>query len=320
MTMMRITVLLAFLLASAIAHAQSYPARTVRIVVPSIPGGGLDLTARNVAPKLSEIWGQPVVIENRGGANFIVGTDAVAKAAPDGHTLLVVSSSALSINPVAFPNLPYDPRDLAPITLLGSGTFVLLVGSQVPANNLQELVALLRANPGKFNHASNSASTMLASELLKAMTKAEYQDINYKGSVAAVNATAAGETQLCFVDIATAGAAVRAGRVRILGVTSPTRKKLQPELPTLAESGVPGYSVVSWTILIAPSKTPPAVLSRISADTLRALAAPEVVQRFESQGNEVLAATMEETQRTLREDAEKWARLVKERRIKLEGV
>ena len=303
---------------SQAASSQAYPSRTVRIIVPAAPGGGLDLAARILAARLPDFMGQTAVVENRPGANMIVGTDLVAKSTPDGHTLLVVASPALTINPVVLPDLPYSPaRDFAPVSLLTSNPFALLVNNNVPANNVQELVAHLRANPGKLNHASNSASTMLISELFKALAKVEYSDINYKGGVLAAAATAAGETQFCFVDLGSATAPVRAGRVRAFAVTSAQRYKLRPEFPTLAESGVPG-SAIAWVVLLAPAKTPPEIIARLNADTLKAMALPDTVSRIEAIGSEVVASSSADAVQALRADAEQWAKLVSERNIKFQ--
>jgi tripartite-type tricarboxylate transporter receptor subunit TctC len=301
------------------AYAQSYPTRPVRLVVPAAPGGGLDLAARTVSVKLSEMWGQQVLVENRPGANFIVGTESVAKSAPDGYTLLLVSSGALTVNPVAYPSLPYNPqRDLAPIILLSSNPFALLVNNAVPASTMPEMLAYMRANPGKLNHASNSATTILSSELLKSLAKVDYADINYKGGVLAAAATAAGEVHFCIVDLGSATAPVKSGRARALAVTSAKRYKLQPEIPTMAESGVPGYASAAWVVVLAPAKTPPEIIAKVNADLQRVVALPDVTARLESFGSEVVGGTPEEAVRLLRADEEQWTKLVKERNIKFQ--
>ncbi|MSQ70570.1 MAG: tripartite tricarboxylate transporter substrate binding protein [Betaproteobacteria bacterium] len=301
------------------ALAQAYPTRPVRLVVPAAPGGGLDLAARTVSSKLAEIWGQQVIVENRPGANFIVGTESVTKATPDGYTLLLVSSGALTINPVAYPNLPYSPqRDLAPIILLSSNPFALLVNNAVPAQTLPEFISLLRANPGKLNHASNSATTILASELFKSLAKVDYADINYKGGVLAAAATAAGETHFCLVDMGSATAPLKGGRARALAVTTPKRYKLQPDLPTMAEAGVPGYASSAWVVILAPGKTPPEIIAKANADLQRIIAMPDIIARLEGFGSEVVGGTPEEASRLLRADEEQWARLVKERNIRFQ--
>jgi tripartite-type tricarboxylate transporter receptor subunit TctC len=302
-----------------VALGQAYPERPVRMIVPAAPGGGLDLIARVISGKLTELWSRQVVVENRPGANFIVGTDAAAKSAPDGYTLLLVSSGALTVNPVVYSNLPYNPeRDLTPVMIATSNPFVLLVNNNVQAKNLPEFLSLLRANPGKLNHASNSATTILSSELLKALAKVEYADINYKGGVLAAAATASGETEFCIVDMGSATAPMKGGRVRALAVTTAQRYKLQPEVPTIAESGVPGYASAAWVVILAPAKTPSDIVAKVNADLKQVLHTSEVTARAEGLGSEVLATTPEEASRMLRGDLDQWARLTRERNIKLQ--
>lgn len=299
------------------AQADTFPSRPVRIIVPAAPGGGIDLVARSFSAKLSEVWGQSVFIENKPGANAIVGADAVAKATPDGYTFMLSSAGAVTINPLAYRNLPYNPeRDLLPVMLVSSSPSVLLVNSNVPAKTVQELVAHLKANPGKLNHASNTTSTMLASEMFKALAKVDYVDINYKGGALAVASTAAGETQFCIVDMGSASPYMQSARgVRALAVTTPERFKLLPNMPTMAESGVPGYSYTANIVLFAPSKVPADIVAKFNTDLKRVLAMPDVVTRIESIGNEVVGSSVEETGRAMRADAEQWAKLVKERKI-----
>ena len=296
-----------------------YPDKAVRLVVPAAPGGGLDLIARVLAGKMSEIWSRQMVVENRPGANFIVGTDAVAKSAPDGYTLLLVSSGALTVNPVLYPNLPYNPeRDLTPITLATSNPFALLVNARIPAATLPEFIAYLRANPGKLNHASNSATTILSSELFKQFAKVEYADINYKGGVLAAAATANGKTDFCFVDMGSATAHIKDGsRTRFLAVTTPKRYKLQPQVPTIAES-LSGYSSNAWVVILAPARTPSDIVHKLNADFKRVLADPAVAARAEQIGSEVQASSPEEAVRLLSEDLAQWTKLTRERSIKLQ--
>ncbi len=312
-----LTAILGILLPLA-ALAQSYPLKTVRVIVPAAPGGGLDLIARNFTQKLPQFWGQQAVVENRAGANFIVGTDAVAKSPPDGYTLLLVSSSALTINPLAYANLPYQASDLAPITPVTSGVFVMISNMGIPAANVPEFLAHLRAHPGKLNHASNSASTLLASEMFKWMAKVDYADINYKGGALAAASTAAGETQFAIVDMGSATTYLKSSRVRALAVTSGQRRKLQPDIPTLAESGLSGFNVTALTLVMAPAKTPADLIARINGDLLRILAMPDVIARIEANGSEVAASSPEDASRMLRMETEQWARLVRERNIKLQ--
>lgn len=301
------------------AQSQTYPARTVKIIVPATAGGGLDVMAHILAPKLSESWGQPVLIENRPGANFTLGTDLVAKSAPDGYTLLFVSTGALTVAPAVYPNLAYNTlRDLIPVTLTSSNPFMLLVANSVPANSVQELLAHLRANPGKLNHAANnSASLILASEMLKSLARVDYVDINYKGAIQAVTSLVSGESYLCIIDPVTAIGILRGGRVRALAVTSPQRFRLQPDLPTMNEAGVPGYAASAWGVLLTPAKTPADIVAKLNTTAVRAMTTPEVTARFEAVGAEVIGSSTEEAYRVLRADTERWMTLVKERNIRI---
>lgn len=316
--MRKIILFLLVTLFGSSAFAQ-YPEKPVRLVVPAAPGGGLDLIARVLAAKVTEIWGRQLIVENRPGANFIVGSDAVAKSTPDGYTLLLVSSGALTVNPVLYPNLPYNPeRDLAPIMLATSNPFALLVNAKVPATNVTEFVAHLRANPGKLNHASNSATTILSSELFKKLANVEYLDINYKGGVLAAAATANGETDFCFVDMGSATTHIKEGvRTRVLAVTTPGRYKLQPQIPALSES-LPGYSSTAWVVILAPAKTPADIVAKVNADLKRAFADPSIIARAEQIGSEVVASSPAEAVRALSEDLAQWSRLTRERNIKLQ--
>ena len=209
-------------------------------------------------------------------------------------------------------------QDLAPITIVYVTPSALLVNAALPIKSVQDLIAQLRANPGRFNHGSNSASTILASELLKSIAKVEFQDINYKGGVLAAAATAAGEIQFCIVDMGSATAPVKAGRVRLLAVTTPQRSKLSPDVPTVAEQGVPGYAYTGMTAMLAPARTPPEIIARANAAMKRVLSEPETSAKIESVGGEVLASSPEETGRILREELERWEKLVKERGLKFQ--
>jgi tripartite-type tricarboxylate transporter receptor subunit TctC len=301
------------------ASAQAYPARQVRIIVPAAPGGGLDSTARILATYLSETWNQKVLIDNRPGANSVVGAEMVAKAPPDGYTLLIAPSGALTINPLVYPNLPYNPqRDLIPISLVTTTSFMLLVNNEVPAATVPELLAHLRANPGKLNHASNSASTIISSELLKSLAKVDFVDVNYKGGGPATASTMAGETQFCLVDTGSAAGAMKSGRVRALALTAPQRSRLYPDIPTLAEAGVPGYERSSWMVVLAPQGTPPEIVGRVNAALKQVLSQPRTVVNLENLGLDVVASSPDEAARILRNDAEQVARVVKERKIRFQ--
>ena len=298
--------------------AQSYPAKPVRLIVPAAPGGGVDFSARNFAPELSKLWGQQVIIENRAGANFVVGTEAASRAAPDGYTMMIVSTGAITMNPLVYPNLPYNAQELAPVMLISAGTFVLMVTSTLPVNNFQEFLAYLRSSPGKAFHASNSPSTILLSELFKSIAKVDYADINYKGGVLAAAATGTGETQFAIVDIGSATVTMRSGRAKVLAVTTPYRSKSLPDVPTFAEAGVPGYASSNWIALFAPAKTPPEIIAKINLDLQKVLADSQVAAKFANRGSDVIASTVDDAVKSLRADSEKWARLVRERKIKFQ--
>lgn len=301
---------------SGLAQAETYPTRPVKIVVPAAAGGALDVISRLMAQKASEILKQQVYIENKPGANWIIGMDAVAKSAPDGYTLLFVASSGLTINPYVFAKMPLDPlRDLTPVTISTNTPFVLLVNPSVPAKTLAEFIAYLRANPGKLNHASNSSTTMLVSELLKAQAHVDYVDVNYRGASKAMVATMAGTTQFCFVDLGSGSSAIEGKTLRPLGLTSLTRYKLKPELPTMAEQGLPGYSATASTVLLAPAKTPHEIVQKLSAVFQQALASPEVTAKLTSMGQVVAGTSPEQAAQALVPEAEQWKKLIKERHI-----
>ncbi len=301
---------------SGTARADNFPSRSIRLIVPAAAGGGLDSLARIMAQRASEILGQTIVIENKPGANFIIGMDMVAKAKPDGYTLLFVSSAGLTINPILFPNMPLDPmKDLMPVTITTSNPFVLLVNKSVPATTVSEFVAYLKKNPGKLNHASNSASTQLVSELFKMLAGVDYVNVSFRGGGPAALATEAGDTQLTFVDLASATNALTSERVRVMAITTPKRYPLQPSIPTLAETGVPGYSAEAWGVLMAPVGTPDNVVKILNQAFKKALEHPEVVKRVNAVGNRIVGSGPDEAKATLAAEAEQWQRVVKERNV-----
>jgi tripartite-type tricarboxylate transporter receptor subunit TctC len=229
------------------AAAQNYPDRAVRIIVPTAAGGSIDTTARVVAGKLAEFWGKPVVIENRPGAAMIIGAEAAAKSAPDGYTLLVAHDGTMAMNPVVYPNLAYhSQRDFEPVALLTAIPEVVLVHEGVPVKTVGELIAHAKANPGKLNHASGGTATLLALELFKAMAGVDIASIPFRGAAPAITGTMAGETQVIFADLASANAGMQSGKLRTLAVTTLTRVSRLPQVPTIDESGVPGYDVATW--------------------------------------------------------------------------
>ena len=314
--MKRLPLLLAAMLAAGAVLAQGYPARPVRIIVPTAAGGGIDASARIVAPKLAELWGQGVVVENRPGAAMVIGVDAVAKAAPDGYTLLVAHEGAICMNAVIYPNLPHNPqKDLAPVSLMVTAPLLVVVHAAFPANSLQELLAYARANPGKLNHANGGSATRMALELLNSLAKVEIADIAYKGLAPALTAVMAGETQLSLPDAGSATAALKSGKVRTLAVTTLRPARQFPGLPTVAES-VPGYDMSTWRALFATAGTPPEVLAKIERDLRTALTMPDVREKYEALSMEVTSGSSEELKERVRAETDKWARLVKETGIK----
>ena len=299
-----------------IAEAQTYPNRPVRIVVPAAAGGALDVMARLLATKVGEIWKHQFYVENKPGANWIIGMDAVAKSAPDGYTLLFVASSGLTINPFVFPNMPLDPlRDLAPVTIAAQTPFVLLLNPAVPARTVPELVAHLRANPGKLNHGSNSATTILVSELFKQQAGVEYLDVNYRGASQAIVATLGGTTEFCFVDLGSATSAIEGKTLHPVGLTTPTRYKLNPDIPTFAEHGLSGVAASALTLLLAPANVPGEIMSKLNAGFQQALEAPDVAAKLLGMGQAVMGGSSEQAAQALRPEAQQWQKLIKERNI-----
>jgi tripartite-type tricarboxylate transporter receptor subunit TctC len=300
------------------AGAETYPNRPIRIVVPAAAGGALDVIARLLAQKVGEIWKQQLYVDNRPGANWIIGMDAVAKSPPDGYTLLFVASSGLTVNPFVFANMPLDPlTELAPIIVATHTPFVLLLGPTVPAKTVSEFIAYLRANPGKLNHASNSATTMLASELFKMRAKVDYVDVNYRGASQAIVALQSGTTEFCFVDLGSATAAIEGKTLRPLALTSPTRYELAPDIPALAEQGLPGYAVTSMTLLLAPANTPADILDKLNGVVQQALQAPDVVGKLRAIGQAVSGGSRAQAAAAVRDEAQQWKQLIAERHIQL---
>src|SRR5262245_28886361 len=300
------------------ARAQSYPERTVRIIAPTAPGGSIDTTARVLAANLAELWGKLVVVENRPGAGMIIGAEAAAKSAPDGYTLLVAHDGTMAMNPVVYPNLAYhSQRDFEPVALITAIPEVLLVNEALPAKSLGDLIALAKANPGKLNHATGGTATLLALELFKAMAGVDIASIPFRGGAPAITGTMSGETQLIFADLATANAGMQSGKLRTLAVTTRERVPRLPDVPTIHESGVPGYDVATWIGAFAPAGTAKVVIDKIEAGIKQALAAPEVRAKLEALSMEIRSGAAEEMRAVLASDIGKWGRLVKERNIQI---
>jgi tripartite-type tricarboxylate transporter receptor subunit TctC len=302
------------------ASSQSFPVKAVKGVVSAAPGGGNDFVARVLAPHISENLKQPFVIENRGGSGGVVGTDFVAKAVPDGYTLAMCFVN-FAIFPSLYKNLPFDPiNDFAPITTLAGTPLILVVHPSLPVRTIKQLVALAKAKPGALNIASTGAGSVghLAGELFKVLTGTNMVQVPYSGGAPAITALLSGEVQLYFATVPAALTQVKAGRLRALAVTSARRMGLEPELPTIAEAGVPGYDVTGWFGLLAPARTPKAVIAYLNAEVNKAIKLQDVRERFATEGLEPLGSTPEEFAAIIKNDIEKWARVAQSAGIKRE--
>ncbi len=301
-------------LALQAAPVAAFPERTVRIIVPFPAGGSNDVIARILAQRLAEIWKQPVVVENRGGAGGNVGAEAVARADADGYTLLLAAPGPLAINPSLFQRLNFDPlKDFAPIALTASVPIVLAVNPQVRANSVAELIALARAEPGKLHFGSSGAGSTnhLAGELFKALAGINIVHVPYRGAAPAMNDLVAGHIPFMFDNMPAVRPQVAGGKIRALAVAGAARSPLYPELPTMAEAGVSGFEASAWFGLVAPAATPPAVIKVLVDTTAGVLREPAIVARFAELGAEPGAVTGEAFGRYLKTEADKWAAIVK---------
>ncbi len=310
----------ACLAVSGALAADTYPSRPIRIVVPYPAGGPIDITARVIGPRLAESLRQPIVIDNRGGAGGTIGADLVAKSAPDGYTLLACSTGN-TINASLVPNLPYDfVRDFAPVTMVVIITSILVVNPAVPARSVQELIALAKAKPGQLSYAStgNGTPTHLAAELFKTMAGVNLLHVPYKGGAPAAVDLLAGQVQLSFISAPAVMPHVKSGRLRALAVTNAKRSQLLPDLPTIAESGLPGYESEGWHGLCAPARTPPAVVERLYRETAAALQIADVTALLASGGAESAGMPPAPFAALIRNEVSKWAKVVKTTGMKID--
>ena len=304
---------------SATSVLAQYPAKAIRIIVPLAAGGPSDLLARVVGQKMSEAWSQPVVIDNRAGANGVVGCELVAKSAPDGYTLLMGTSGTHGINAALFAKLPYDTiNDFAPIARLGVAPYVLVAHPSLPVQGVADLLRLARSRPGEIAIAAGGSASHLASELFKSMARINLLLIPYKGNSLAVTAVLGGEVSLVFGNIAQSSPQVKAGRLRALGVTSSRRSPVMPDVRTIAESGVPGFDTSTWYGMLAPAGTPRAVVDKINAEIVRVLQLPEVRERLAAEAFELPADTPDQFAAIIRAEMSRWAKLVKETGARIE--
>jgi tripartite-type tricarboxylate transporter receptor subunit TctC len=303
------------------AAAQNFPERQVKFVVPYPPGGFNDTLARVSAERLNKMWNQPVVVENRPGGNTTVGNVAVAKAPADGYTILITPLPFSALPGLYGANLPYDAlKDFTPLVWAGSTQNALVVRNELPVNNVRELLEYARKNPGKLNYGStgSGSSNHLTMELLMKMTSVKMAHIPYKGSAPAVTAMIGGEIDVLFDNVPNVVQHIKAGRMKVIGVSGLQRSTLLPDTPTVAEAGVPGFEVNVWFGMQVPAGTPKAVVDKLNRDIVTLLKEPEVVQRFRNQGVEVAASTPEQFGALVRSEITKWTQLIREANIRIE--
>jgi tripartite-type tricarboxylate transporter receptor subunit TctC len=315
---------LLFLLVTAFfattANSQSYPTKPIRFIVSFPPGGSADLVARSIAPRMSERLGQPILVENRPGGGGNIGVDVVAKAPPDGHTIGLAAAGALSLNQSLYASMPFNPeKDLVPITMLAMIPFFLIAHPSQPSS-LREIIENAKAKPGAlgYGHGGNASAMHLSGELLKMMSGAELVPIAYKGSAPVSADVLGGQVPLGIVDVPSAIANVKAGKLRALAVTTTRRIASLPDVPTVAEAGVPGYESIGWFGAVAPAGTPAPVIQRLNAEIKAALTAPEIASRVLAAGAEPLTTTPAEFGAMIRDETRKWAEVIRRAGVKLQ--
>ena len=303
------------------ASAQTYPNQPVKIVVPFTAGGGVDQVARIIAPKLGEVLGQPIVIENRGGAGASLGAAAVASAPPDGYTLLLGTGSTHGTNSSVYPKLSYDPvRDFVPVVQVTTSPLVLIVPPGMPVKSVEDLIALARSKPGEFSFASYGTGSInhLAGELFNAMAKIQANHIPYRGAAPALTDLMAGRIHYTFDGVATSLGYAQAGNIRILGAAGPKRSPVIPDIPTITEKALPGFETVVWFGLFAPAKTPDSAVALINRKVNEVLAMPSIQESFAKLGIEGVGGTSDALAARVRTEMDKWAKLVREQNLRFE--
>jgi tripartite-type tricarboxylate transporter receptor subunit TctC len=307
-------------IASVHAAQPKYPTKPVRLIVPFPAGGGVDIVARTLAPHFTERWGEQVIVDNRPGAGATLGANLAAKSDPDGYTLLL-GNTAFAINATLFKRLPYDPiKDFEPISLVATQPSLLVVNPKVPVKSVQELIAYAKAHPGALNYASSGNGTPphLSAAMFCEMTGIQMTHIPYKGAAPALTDLLGGQVQVMFATIISSMAHVKAGRLRALAVTSAKRSAALPELPTIAEAGVPGFEATAWFMLLAPAKTPQEIVQQVSRAAQAILARPDVRARFAQEGGEPAGLTPERTAAYLKSEIARWGKVVKDAHIQVE--
>jgi tripartite-type tricarboxylate transporter receptor subunit TctC len=320
MMMVNVSLFVAILFAASTGVAQPYPSKPVRIVVPFTPGGAVDIVGRTLGADLSASLGQPFVVENRAGAGGLIGSEVVARAAPDGYTLLAVSS-AHATNPTLFPKIPYNTeRDFAPVSLVASSSYILVAHPSLPVRSVRELIAIAKARSGKLDYSGGSIASLpqLCGALFNLMAGVQMNYVPYKGSAQVTTAVLSGEVPLMFSNMLAIMPFVQTGRFRALGVTGSKRVPAAPAVPTIAESGLPGYEVAGWYGLVAPAGTPKEIVARLSAHTAQAMRTPEVARRYSSEGADPVGSTPEVFAEMISRDIAKWAKVIKASGVKAE--
>jgi tripartite-type tricarboxylate transporter receptor subunit TctC len=305
---------------AAAAQSENFPVKPLRIIVPFAPGGSADINARLMSPKLGELLGQQIIVDNRAGASGNIGNEMVARAAPDGYTLLL-NSLPFVVNLHVFPRVPYHPiNDFAPISIVASSPSMMTVHPSVPVHNVKDLLALARSRPGQINYASAGIGTNphIAGELFNSMGKVSMIPVHFKGGGPSLIAAMSGEVSATFTNIAETSAFVRANKLRALAVTSPKRSPAFAQVPTVDESGLPGYEFVTWFAFLAPAKTPRAIVAQLNDATKKTLATPEQIKLFADRGLDIVNSSPEAASDHLKKEVERWARVVKERGLRAE--
>ena len=303
------------------AAAQGYPNKPLRLIVPFPPGGGNDILARTVGNGLAEIIGQQIIIDNRGGAGGLIGAETAAKSAPDGYTLLLASVGNLAFNPALYAKLPYDPiKDFAPVTLLATSAFIMVVHPSVPAKSVKELIALAKAKPGALNYASagSGSSLHLTGEIFKLATMTDIVHVAYKGSAPALTDLIGNRVQIMFGTMPATLPQVKAGKLRALGVSGATRSTAAPDVPTIAEAGVPGFEVLNWYGIVVPTRTQTSVVQKLNRDLLTTLKSAQMLESFSAQGLDAAGGTPEKFSTLIKSELAKYAKVVKAANIQAE--
>ena len=303
------------------ASAQEYPVKAIRFIAPNLPGGPTDILARLIGQKLAESFGQPVVIENRAGAGGNIGTEAAAKSPPDGYTLVTGNNATFGANVSLYKHLAFDPvKDFAPIVLVGTQPNILVVHPSLPVTSVKQLIALAKARPGELNYAGSGMGAVahLAAELFKTMAQVNIVHIPYKSAAPALIDVIAGQNQLMFATSLSVQPHIKSEKLRALAVTTANRSRLMPELPTIAEAGVPGFAAMTWHGVLTTGGTPPAIVNKLNAEINRILQLPDVRERLGALGAEIIGGTPKEFADHIQREIPKWAKVIKDAGVRLE--